>query len=329
MAAGDTLIFAQGQTATITAQFVTSPAGMPIDVPDAMVEVTGPGATPVLPPTPMLRADVGFYFYNYTVPNSLPVNTYTIRITGTVLGTPTAMIAYLMVVLAGTPTPVSATQQVSALIAELETYVGVAQRIPVYREVARRDPTNRIFSFTWPRWNLGNNTIWLNNQPVTAGFTANLDTGTVMFDKPLDDTDKVEATYNWRYFTFQDEVTFLSDALSQINLEPPGTNFTLDTVTAPYFGVLILGGSKNAIRRLLFDLIFQEPATIFGGPDRAKDAIASLQALKQNNETEFAADKKQIKKAKYPATATVVQPEYTLPGGRSRWFRYLFSNNIG
>lgn len=328
MAAGDTLVFAQGQTATITAQFVTSPAGMPVDVPDATIEIFGSGGD-VLPPTPMLRADVGFYYYNYAVPNSLPPNTYTIRITGTVLGTPTAMTAYLMIVLAGTPTPVTSSQTAAALIAELETYIGMAQRIPVKRELANRDATNTVYSFTWPRWNLGNNKIWLNNRQVTTGYTADLNTGVVTFDKPLDDTDKVEASYNWRYFTMQDEVTFLHDALTQINLEPPGTNFTIDNVTDPYFGVLIMGATKNAIKRLLFDLIFQEPATIYGSPERTQQVVSQLQSLKENNEKEFATDKKQIKKAKYPAIASVVQPEYTLPGGRSRWFRYLFSNNIG
>jgi hypothetical protein len=330
----DCLIFAQGQTATLTAQFVTSPAGLAVDVPDAMVEILD-GATPILPATPMVHVLTGFYYYDYLVPNSLPVNTYTVRYTGTVVGTPTAATEYLKIVPAGTSTSVTLTQKKIELLAALDKYICCAQRIPVYHELARRSADRSKFSLTFPRWNLGNHIVMLNNElvePTTTpipSFVVDNSTGLITFAAPLHDTDRVHASYNFRWFTDADLLGFMSDALGQINLEAPGTNFTLDTVPDSYVGVLMLGASKNAMKALIFCLMFQEPSQVFGGPDGAKAAIDTLKSLKENNEKEFERDKKQIKKAVYPKIGMTVTPEYTLPGGRSRWFRYLFGSGSG
>jgi hypothetical protein len=67
---------------------------------------------------------------------------------------------------------------------------------------------------------------------------------------------------------------------------------------------------------------------VFGGREAAKDAISNFMSLKENNEKEFTTDKKQMKKSTYPQIRVVSTPEFTLPGGRSRWFRYLYSTGI-
>jgi len=324
------LIFAQGQTATLTAQFVTSPAGMAVNVPDAKVSIWGPGGAAILPPVDMVQVAglIGFYYLDWPIPNSLPVDTYTVRYTGTVMGTPTAATEYLSVVLAGTPTSVTFTQRKVELLAALEKYIGCAQFIPVYQDLARRNASRDVYNFTWPRWNLSNHIIMVNDEIVNSGYTLDLDTATVTFSRPLHDTDAVHGSYNFRFFTDIDLLGFMSDALGQINLEPPGTNFNLDTVPDSYVGVLMLGANKNVMKRLIFCLSLQEPSTIFGGPDRVKDAISNFKDLKDNNEKEFERDKKQIKRAVYPRMAMVATPTYTLPGGRSRWFRYLFSSGM-
>lgn len=324
----DVLTFAQGQIATLTAQFVTSPAGMPIDVPDATIQIIGPGGVDVVSATAMTHVYTGFYFFDWTIPMSQPVDAYTARVTGTVQGVQTAMTVYVQVVLAGTPTPASPSQRTAEFIAALETYIGAAQRIPVYNEVALPMQTRDQVRLTWPRWNLSNHLIFLNNHIITTGYVIDLDTAQITFTKPLHETDKIDATYNFRWFSQLDMIRFLADSLSQINLESPGTSFTLDTVPDSYVGVMLMGAAKNAIKQMLFSLAFQEPATVFGGPDGVKNAISTFQSLKENYEKEFATDKKQIKKAVYPKIASIVQPEYTLPGGRSRWFRYLFSSNV-
>ena len=326
----ETLMYSQGQVATITANFVTSPAGMPIDVPDATIQIFGTDASVILASTPMVRVMTGFYFYDYAIPNTLPVNAYTVMVSGTVLGVPTQMTIFLQVLPAGTRTPVSFSQRAAELIVGLERYIGCAQQIPVYQELARNIVDRQSFQLTWPRWNLANHVVYKNQNIVNDGYTIDLDNGTVRFAVPQHETDTVHASYNFRFFTQMEELGFISDAISQINIEPPQSNYTIDSFPDQYVGVLLMGAAKNAIKRLLLCLAFQQPATIFGGPDRVKDAISTFQALKENYEKEFTADKKTTKtKQPYPKIGVVVQPEFTLPGGRSRWFRYLFSTNVG
>lgn len=329
--ASDVLMYAQGQTATFTATFVTSPQGMPVDVPDATIQIIGPGGVEVLQSIDMIHVFTGFYFFDYPIPNSLPVNTYTVFITGTVMGTPTAMSIFLQVVPAGVVTPVSFSQNSAELLAAFDRYIGCAQHIPVYQELAIPNKNKDQWRVNWPRWNLGNHIIKVNNNMVTDGFTIDVDTGNITFGAPLHPTDRVNVSYNFRWFSQIDLLGFINDAISQINIEPSqNVMFTLDNFPPQFVGVLLQGAAANAIKALLLCLIFQEPQTVFGGPDRAKDAISSLQALKENYEAVFTKDKATLKKmASYPKISAVVQPEYTLPGGRSRWFRYLFSNNVG
>jgi hypothetical protein len=47
--------------------------------------------------------------------------------------------------------------------------------------------------------------------------------------------------------------------------------------------------------------------------------------LKKNYEESFKGFLDAKKLGPYPKSVAVVTPEYTLPGGRSRWFRYIFS----
>ena len=80
-----------------------------------------------------------------------------------------------------------------------------------------------------------------------------------------------------------------------------------------------------ALRRLIMDLHFQEPAKVFGGMERADKLMGSLDSLKKNMEEELNAWYDQKRKQPYSGlTKTFTVPEFTLPGGRSRWFRYLF-----
>jgi hypothetical protein len=319
--AGDSLVFNQGQTGTLTAQFVASPSGAAVDVPDAQVQIFGPGGEVILAATNMTHVMTGFYYYDWLIPTSLPPDTYTARYTGTVLGTPTAATEYVMINAAGTP-GVAISSRAMELVTALDVYLSCAQRIPVYNELARRTNNSyQVYQLTWPRWNLGNHCVFQNNEiitnpdvPATQTFVIDADTGTITFSTPRHNTDKILATYNFRMFSIIEELRFLSDALSQINIEAPGTNYTLDTVPDMYVGTLMMGATKNALKRMLLCLQFQEPSTIFG--PNAKDAIAAIERLKENNEKEFTADKKQVKKAFYPKMSAVVGSVYTLPGGR-------------
>lgn len=322
----DCLTFAQGQTATLTAQFVANPSGMPVNVPDATIEIFGPSASIVLPATPMIYVVTGLYYYDYVVPNSLPVNTYTVRFTGTVLGTPTANAMSMRIVPPGSPLQAPSQSQAAATAA-LERYIGCAQKIPVEAELARIYPGRTTVTFNWPRWNLTNPIIRRNDRFLTDGFAIDYGTATLTFNSALHESDIIDATYNFRWFSQEDLVGFLNDALNRINIEAPGTQYTLDNLPEQMMGVVLHGAASQAIQSMMFCLQFQKPRTVFGGAEEAKNTFSNLDTLKQNHEKMFNEDRVKIKRARYPSTVGIIQPEYTLPGGRSRWFRYLFSSN--
>lgn len=324
--ASECLTFSAGQIATLTAQFVTSPAGQPVDVPDATVEVFL-GDEVILEPSAMINVVTGFYFFDWLIPSSLPANTYTVRYTGTVLGIPTAAISSIKVLPPGTPTVVIQGQQTIEILAAFDSYIRCTQRIPVYNEVPRRNGARDTFQFVWPKWNLGNHAIFRNDEE-DLDATIDFETGTVRFEAPLLDSDRVAATYNFRFFSDIEKLRFLSDALQFLNIEPPGSEFALENASEPVVAVILQGAAALAIKNLLMCLNFQETATIFGGREGAQQAHGNLMSLKENYEKSFMELKKQFKRARWPTTAAVVQPEFTLPGGRSRWFRFLFSSSV-
>jgi hypothetical protein len=324
----DTLYFTAGQVAALTAQFVTSPAGQPIDVPDATVQVFGAGGDTVMGPVAMTPIVTGFYFYDWVIPNSLPSGAYTVRYTGTVLGVPTAGISNIQVFPPGTPAGVTMTPQQVALIAGLETYLGCMQAIPVYAELGRRDSTRSEFQFTFPRWNLGNHSVFVNDEEVTTGFTIDFDNGRIRFDAPLLDSDAVKSTYTFRFFSSTDLLRFINDAINNLNVGPPLLMYTPETLPTQMFGVIMQGAAALAIQKLLMCWSIQQIRKIFGDKD-AQAVQSNWQSLKQNYEEQFKELRAQAKISRFPTPAAVVQPEYTLPGGRSRWFRYLFSSSLG
>lgn len=310
-----------------TAEFVTV-VGQPVDVPDASIRIVGPGGVDTLLPTDMTHKFTGFYYYDWDIPNSLPVGTYTAVVSGSVDGTPNAMSTYISIVAAGSPTPEGATQREVGLIDGLNVYIDPINKIPIYNELARRSQDGTIFRFNWPRWNMGNPEIRRNRKVITEGFQLDMDAGVVTFDRPQHETDVVQASYNFRLFSTNDMRRFIMDALNQINLEAPGTVYSVENVPDNWVGVLLMGATKNAMKAAIQKLTFQEPRTIYGDPELAKEAIETYKALKENNEKEFAEEKKKLKRSRWPRPASVVSPEFTLPGGRARWFRYLFSGNV-
>lgn len=323
----DCLTFSQGSIATFTAQFVTTPTAMPINVPDPTIEIFGPGGSVILAATTMSGPVVtGLYFYDYVIPNSLPVNTYTVRFSGTVLGTPTAATLMLNVIAGGVPSGHSTGETRAA--AALERYIGCAQRIPVEAELGRTNLAKNQIQLQWPRWNLTNAIIRKNDGIIETGFAIDYDIGLLTFGSSILPSDKIDATYNFRFFSQEELVGYLSDALNIMNLEPPGTTFTLDNLPSQYMGVVLHGAAANAIRSMMFCIQFQKQSTIFGGPDRAKDVFSNLNTLKENHEKTFTENKTKAKRTNWPRIAANVSPEFTLPGGRSRWFRYLYSSNV-
>ena len=111
-----------------------------------------------------------------------------------------------------------------------------------------------------------------------------------------------------------------------MNSQPPASIYYsgLDTMPGEWNAPVILYAAITALKRLIFGLNFQEKMIIFGEPDQARQAISTFQQLYQDYSTLWVETAKNAKTRKLYGMSQYVTPEYTLPGGRSRWFRYLF-----
>ena len=214
----------------------------------------------------------------------------------------------------------------------LSHYITCAQHVPAYFEQAKPTFDRNTYRFTFPRWNQSTGVkIYRNNNLVEDGIEIDYFKGEVRFDSTLTQYDMVNADYNFRWFSDEELSKFLDNALGDFNTYPPHTayNFSGNTRVPDRFtpGV-IRKAAVDAIRHLMMCLQFQEPQQVFGGAEGAQKAFANFETLKKNYEADWDKITENKKLGPYPTTMIISVPEYTLPGGRSRWFRYLFSSGV-
>lgn len=208
----------------------------------------------------------------------------------------------------------------------IESLIGYAQRIPVFHEIGRLNNARTKAEYSFQRWNQpAKARVFLNGELKTTGFDIDYLKGEVIFDNALTTVDEITTSYNFRWFTDEEIDSFAATAVEFFNQFPPHSVYSLTRLPYRYGVTIAHQAAVFCLRRLIMDLHFQEPAKIFGGMDRADKLISSLDALKKNMEEDLSTLYEQKKYGPYAGlTKTVTVPEFTLPGGRSRWFRYLF-----
>lgn len=208
---------------------------------------------------------------------------------------------------------------------QLETLIICAQRIPVYFEQAKPSCDRRKFEFTYPRWNQSQRVkLYRNKKMLTSGYDINHFKGTITFENEVLPQDIVNMDYDFRWFSDEELDQFLNTALQNFNSFPPVRPYTLSNVPVVHMGAILYGAAKDALRQMMMCLQFQEPQLVFGGPERAQQVFGNIETLKQNYEKDWDKLTEVKKYERYPTVGLVIVPEYTMPGGRSRWFRYLF-----
>ena len=270
----------------------------------------------------------GFYTFDWTIPTDLEAGKY--LVTWNYLAGGYNGVELQEVIIAPSGDKLNSDIQLYGarfgdLRVALSEMICCAQKIPVYHEQSIPDINNQKFKLTFPRWNQAFGTkIYRNNKLVEGSYEINYFKGTVSFDSPLSDFDMVHADYNFRWFEDEQLDRFLSNALSIANFYPPQSSYDITTVPNIYIPLVLYGAAKDALRELLMCLNFQQPQQVFGGQEAAQKAFGNMETLKKNYEEEFTRLLEQKKYGRYPRTRAIVTPEFTLPGGRSRWFRYMF-----
>ena len=274
-----------------------------------------------------LQVDDGNYIFEWEIDAEQATGTYTIDWMFTIDDTDYTE-TQTVIIHVGTDTTgysILYNERLIAFREGLEKLIICAQQIPVYFEQSKPSYDRKKFSFTYGRWNQSQRVkVYRNKKILTEGVTVNYFKGDITFDQEVLPQDIVNMDYDFRWFSDDELDQFLNNAMMAFNSFPPVRDYTLLNVPPIHMPAILYGAAKDALRQLMMCLQFQEPQLVFGGPERAQQVFGNMETLKQNYEKDWDKLTDVKKYGKYPSMQMVVVPEYTLPGGRSRWFRYLF-----
>ena len=275
------------------------------------------------------RIEMGIFAYEWSIPSDTPTGSYKAVVTyvvETVDGSVTSTYDQNFVV-TETKAMTQFSYRQSVMRHMLESLVGYTQRIGFWDEPVRFNKDRTVGSLSFGKWNQSAGAqVLINGNPRETGFSVDWVKGRLTFDHPVSEYDNVTCSYNFRWFNNSELDYFIDMGLNQINIWPPVEYWTLRTVPPHWIVGVEYAAATNLLRRWLFDIGFAEPAKIFGSYQRAKDVASGFETLKKNYEEMLTKMLEQKKNGPYPTSATITVPVQTLPGGRSRWFRYLFKS---
>ena len=300
--------------------------GQLFDPSDINVTILDSGGTVIATIPDADKLEIGTYAISWDIPTTTVPGQYTLSveyITETVSGTVTNIYTEDFVVI---ETGSYIDHRQLAFRAYLESLIGYTQKCPVFNEPARLNKARVIASLTFPRWNqIAGAQVFINGQPREAGFAVDYLNGKVTFNTPLSIYDQATVSYNFRWLTDEELDGFVVNGFNIFNNWPPHSVYNITNLPERFAAPVFYGAAIDVIRRWMMDVQFQEPAKIFGGLEMASKIFGQMDTLKKNYEDWLEKILEQKKYGPYVGlTRTVTVPEFTLPGGRSRWFRYLF-----
>jgi len=322
-------LFAVGTTAVFYFTFVDL-SGQLYDPSDFTIEIFDPTNTSIGTDTTLDKIELGYFAYVWNIPSTYSAGKYKITLTyavETVDGPESNTYSEEFVVVESTAGNIS--YQIVSFRMFLESLIGYIQRIPVWNEPVRFNKARTEGMLSFPRWNQSAGTqIWLNGELLESGYGVDYLRGKLNFNYSISREDEVLCSYNFRWFTDNELDNFVMQGVNYVNVWPPQYNWTLASLPNMWVLGTEYAAAVMVLQRWLMDILFQEPAKIFGGLERSNEVFGHMSDLKKNYEEQLNKMLEQKKNFPYAGlTKTVTVPEFTLPGGRSRWFRYLFKGS--
>jgi len=319
--------FAVGTSATFFFSFIDL-RGMPYDPSDFTIEIFDPDGVSIGTDDYLDKITTGEFAYVWSIPNTFAAGLYTLQLTYTVETTTGPSVethTEEFVVVEQGATMLTTNRMVFRAL--VESLIGYIQKIPVWHEIVRfEDRARTRGKLSFPRWNQSAGVELLHNgNLMESGYSVDYLTGKITFAVDIADEDEVLCSYNFRWFTDLELDDFVDQGINYVNIWPPQWGWHIGNIPAPWPVASNIAAAVFIMQRWMTDILFQEPAKIFGGLDRANEIFAHMNELKKNYEDRL--DKMLEQKKNFPylgLTKTITVPEFTLPGGRSRWFRYLF-----
>jgi len=205
-----------------------------------------------------------------------------------------------------------------------------AQHQQVNWEQGQRNYDPKVITFSFKNWNTDPRPeVMVNRTLVASGWQPDYN-GRIIFQRNLDPEDVVHCSYGFRYFSNDEVLSFLNMGLYMMNAIPPPSEMYDSVPGAPFPWRLpiLAGAAQTALQRLVMGLSYQNRRIIFGEDQQLSDAAtANFRAQYGEFKEQFTTMAKNAKTLRIPSIAAVIQPEFTLPGGRSRWFRLLFKGS--
>lgn len=198
--------------------------------------------------------------------------------------------------------------------------------ISVYKEPGRLDSTGTIVNFTYKNWSpTFTPVVYKNSIIITSGYTINKLEGKITFSSALrhaEIVDLIEVDYKFSVFSESELISFMYAGLAYFNAAPRHTSYALSGAPASAQAAVLYGGAYNAINAVLWGFLNQQ-SRVKWGETEWKDLASILQSMRDSYKAEM--DKiLEFKKLRLPGISAVVGAEYSLPGSRSRFFRYLY-----
>ena len=272
-----------------------------------------------------IKIDDGFYGFEWGIDAEQSIGTYNILWEFMVNGTSLSE-TQTVVITEGEDAPSYYNKRRLAFKSALEQYLICAQRIPVYYEQSRPSRDRLTYQFSFPNWNQSTGIrVYRNKEIINDGVSVNYSDGSITFDNSLIAQEIVNVDYNFKWFSDDDLFLFLENAVQATNAYPPASAYRIENIPDRYIPTVLYGASKDALRQFMMCLQFQQPQQVFGGSEAAQKAFSNFETLKQNYEKNWESLIEQKKYGPYVGlTQNIITPEFTLPGGRSRWFRFLY-----
>lgn len=138
--------------------------------------------------------------------------------------------------------------------------------------------------------------------------------------------DTVYATYNVKLFTSEQMNSALYMALQTVNAQPGSSKYSVVNQAPFYYDpALVYGATYYLLRSLLVSLTQRQRRLLIEDPDNK--VIEDLKSTTQLYKEDYEKMLEKLPIARLPGIRSVVVPEFSMPGGRSRFFRHIW--NLG
>ncbi len=152
----------------------------------------------------------------------------------------------------------------------------------------------------------------------------------MVLDSEQLEQDQIHVTCVFRFFSDDELDLFLLNGLNAFNIFPPHTgHMSFGTIPQHYVPPVLYGAAVDAIRTFMQALIWPKNRALFETHEGADKAFEQYNTIKENYEKQWQTLSEQKKLFPYAGLhALVLQSMYNIPGGRARFFRYLFGGGF-